>query len=127
MDLASLHAQSDFSGMAFPDPWSARLFGLTLALSERGLFTMKEFQAALIETVGDFEKASCISDENAYYTRWLEALDAILRAKGVVREADLSETEKRVVERLLDLQHHRHEHHAHSPGKPAAIAPLLVA
>jgi predicted transcriptional regulator YheO len=44
---------------AFSEPWMARAFALVLALSEKGLFSLKEFQAALIESVDRHEKAGC--------------------------------------------------------------------
>ncbi|MDX6804680.1 nitrile hydratase accessory protein [Terrihabitans rhizophilus] len=117
----------DLGSLEFREPWAARLFGVTLAMSERGLFTMKDFQHSLIAAVGDFEKASCIRDEEEYYTRWLEALSVLLKSRGIMKDEMLSATEERVVERLLGLQHERHHHHEHSPGRPDVIAPLVVA
>lgn len=114
-------------GKSFEEPWAARLFGMTLALSETQAFTLQEFQAAMIETVADFESWNCIEDERVYYTRWLEALQSVLRTKGIIMPGRLSETEETVVKRLLDLQHERMHHHHGGAIDPERIKPTVVA
>jgi nitrile hydratase accessory protein len=68
----------------FAEPWQARAFALALALSERGLFSLRDFQAALIGRIVSFEKSQCIAGTEDYYTRWIEALEDLLGQKGML-------------------------------------------
>ena len=125
-------SEAPLSEMSFGDPWTARLFGVTLALSEAGRFSLQDFQAALTAAVGGFEERGRIEDEADYYTRWLEALTALLSASGDLDDRSLTESERIVAARLLDLQRHRHDHHARPPSEAGATArrkiePLVVA
>lgn len=108
-------APRDLSSLTFRWPWAARIFGITLALSERGLFTMREFQAALIESIGAHEKAACISDDETYYSRWIEALVSLLARRAMMSGEALEAAEARVRARLAALHEHDH-HHDHGPG-----------
>ncbi len=111
---------------AFSEPWMARAFALVLALSEKGLFTLKEFQAALIETVGRHEKAGCIAAETDYYTRWLEALTMLLRGRHLLSDDVLDVTEHAVVAAATARKAHQHQT-SRNPDGSLRIAPLLVA
>ena len=115
----------DLDRMTFQHPWTARLFGVTVALSEAGLFTMADFQSALIAATAVHEKAGCISDETDYYTQWLTALTALLGTRGVDLGMALSSAEDRVARRLRGLRHERHHRRASTVrGQPT---PLVVA
>ncbi|SMF48939.1 nitrile hydratase accessory protein [Tistlia consotensis] len=114
------------SGSSFAEPWMARAFALTLALSERGLFNLKDFQAALIEAVGRHEKAGCIADETDYYTRWVEALSALLRARGLLDEAGVAELEARILVEAAARREHQHLAARDEEGR-LRIAPVAVA
>ncbi len=113
--LAALR-QSGFENLTFNTPWSARLFGMTLAASERDLFTLPQFQAALIERINVQEKNGCIDTDEVYYTCWLEALQALLEAKKFWSADQLHEREHDV----LEAAEHRQElqcqsHHGMEP------------
>lgn len=107
--------QSGFENLTFSTPWSARLFGMTLAASEKKLFTLQQFQSALIEAIGEHEKNSCITTDEDYYTCWLGALQTLLEANGLWQSEQLKSRETEVVE----AGHHRQEqqrrghHHIH--------------
>jgi nitrile hydratase accessory protein len=111
---------------AFSEPWMARAFALVLALSEKGLFSLKEFQAALIESVDRHEKAGCITAETDYYTRWLEALTALLRGRHILSDEVLTATEAVVVAVAAARKDHQHQTSRNPDGTPR-IAPLLIA
>jgi nitrile hydratase accessory protein len=111
---------------AFSEPWMARAFALVLALSEKGLFSLKEFQAALIESVDRHEKAGCITAEIDYYTRWLEALTALLRGRLVLSDEVLTATGSVVVAIAAERKEHQHQA-ARNPDGSLRIAPLLIA
>ncbi|MEM1344372.1 MAG: nitrile hydratase accessory protein [Pseudomonadota bacterium] len=108
------------SQQRFASPWAARLFGLTIALSETGAFSLADFQAALTAAIHEHEADAPIEDEAAYYGCWLQALCALTAEAGLLDEAALTHSERAVTERLIAL---RHEH----THKPRRIAPLVVA
>lgn len=111
--------------LRFDEPWAARLFGVTIALSETGAFKLSDFQGALIAAVNEHEKTAPIDSDETYYTCWLQALSALLGDAGLLGPSALSASEKLVTERLLELQHHRHEQRAAGERRP--IVPLVVA
>src|SRR5437879_5219939 len=82
----------------FAEPWQARAFALALALSERGMFSLRDFQAALIGRITAFEKSQCIAGTADYYTRWIEALEDLLAQKDMLPSDRLSLLERAVAE-----------------------------
>ncbi len=69
---------------AFAEPWEAQAFALALSLSSRGCYSWTEWSDALgraLKTTGGRDAAGHGSD---YYRGWLEALENLLQAKGVV-------------------------------------------
>lgn len=100
-------ATADASGLGalrFDTPWSARLFGMTLAAAEKGLFTLADFQTALILAIQQHEEKGCIESDEQYYTSWLQALESLLRSRKMIDDA-------LVAEREADLAHAAHERH----------------
>jgi nitrile hydratase accessory protein len=95
--LLSALRQSGFENLTFDTPWSARLFGMTLAASKKELFTLQQFQAALIERINEEEKAGCISTDEEYYTCWLGALQSLLEEKNLWQANQLAKRETEVV------------------------------
>jgi nitrile hydratase accessory protein len=81
--------------LAFDAPWESRLFGLTLALHERGEFEWEEFRARLIEAIARFEREQERRRDTAapyrYWDRWLEAFERLLADKGWCAPAALEE------------------------------------
>jgi hypothetical protein len=51
--LLTALSQSGFENLTFNTPWSACLVGMTPTASNKQLFTLQQFQAALIERVGE--------------------------------------------------------------------------
>ncbi|WP_220443948.1 nitrile hydratase accessory protein [Pararhodobacter zhoushanensis] len=65
--------------MSAPDqpflaPWQAQVFGLTVALSEAGLFNWPDWTQAL---------GAQLATGAEYWDAWLQALEVILTQKGV--------------------------------------------
>lgn len=113
--LAALR-QSGFENLTFNTPWSARLFGMTLAASERELVTLPQFQAALIERINEQERNGCIDNDEVYYTCWLEALQTLLEEKNLWSAEQLHEREHDVVEAAEHRQElQRQAHHEVGP------------
>ena len=117
--LVTALRQSGFENLTFNTPWSARLFGMTLAASKKQLFTLQEFQTALIERIQEQEKGSCITSDDDYYSCWLEALQALLEARNLLQPDQLSAREIEVIE----AGEHRQalQRHAHSEIRPEVV------
>ncbi|MEM7254798.1 MAG: nitrile hydratase accessory protein [Pseudomonadota bacterium] len=82
--------------LLFESPWEARAFGLAVALSEGGRFAWRDFSAELAESTRRDQEA-------AYYRRWLDALERLLLAQGLVNKEDLQA-------RIDELAHEHHDH-----------------
>jgi nitrile hydratase accessory protein len=109
----------------FAEAWQARAFALALALSERGLFSLRDFQAALIGRIISFEKSQCIAGTADYYTRWIEALEDLLQQKGMLSGDRLSLLERDVVEDAASRKVHQRMTSRDENGQ-LRIGPLLV-
>jgi nitrile hydratase accessory protein len=81
----------DDGGPVFAEPWQAQAFALAVKLSEQGLFSWKEWAAAL---AGELEAAAVRGepdDGSHYYDHWLAALEHLVEAKGLLDRAALVE------------------------------------
>lgn len=97
---------SPFAQPSFANPWSLRIFGVTLAAVEAGAFTLQEFQKALIENIGAFEtEGQSIDSDEIYYTRWTEALTKLLTDRNLLEPARLINAEHAVRHALKALWH----------------------
>lgn len=111
--------------LAFAEPWNARAFALVLALSERGLFTLKDFQAELIDRIGTHEKLGCIRTDEEYYTHWVEALTALLRRRGLLSAEAVSAMEANLLAVAAATREHQHDA-AYGPDGRLRVEPLAV-
>lgn len=111
--------------LAFAEPWNARAFALVMALSERKLFTLKDFQVELIATIGEHEKSGCISNESEYYTHWIEALTNLLTRRDLLSSDAIAEVEARLLATAASTKEHQH-HAAHGPDGQLRVEPLAV-
>src|SRR5438093_13540266 len=76
--------------LIFDEVWEGRLFGLTMALHEAGLFGWDEFRARLIAEIAVWEQNHGGADsESHYYARWLAAFERLLAEKGLCPEAEV--------------------------------------
>ena len=117
--LVTALRQSGFENLTFNTPWSARLFGMTLAASKKELFSLPQFQQALIERIQQHEKGGCITTDDDYYSCWLEALQSLLEARNLWQPEQLSAREVEVFE----AGEHRQElqRHAHAAVRPEVV------
>jgi nitrile hydratase accessory protein len=74
--------------LVFEAPWEREVFGVTMALFEKGVFGWPEFQARLIETIAAQEQAGSAGQ---YYACWVAALERLLFDKGLLDAARLTE------------------------------------
>ena len=80
----------DAEGPVFREPWEAQAFAMTLALHERKLFTWPEWAATLGDEIRKAQAAGDPDTGETYYLHWLNALERIVREKGVTDEKTLS-------------------------------------
>jgi nitrile hydratase accessory protein len=64
----------------FNEPWESRVFGVAVALCERGLYEWDEFRERLI---ADISAADQRGDASTYYERFLAALERLMLDKGI--------------------------------------------
>ena len=73
----------DGDGPVFREPWEAQAFALAVTLHERGLFTWKEWAAALAAEIKRAQAAGDPDTGENYYSHWLNALEKLVAEKGV--------------------------------------------
>jgi nitrile hydratase accessory protein len=66
----------------FEEPWQAHAFAMTLTLHARGVFTWSEWSNALSQAIS--------GGGETYYLHWLRALEALVAAKGVASNHELT-------------------------------------
>ena len=75
--------------LVFEAPWESRLFGLTMALCDGGLFAWEEFRKLLIAEIAEWEQHHPDHEGWSYYARWQTALERLLAAKRICAGAEL--------------------------------------
>ena len=89
LDAPLLRRPADENGPVFNAPWEAQAFAMTLSLHERGVFTWKEWAASLTLAIRDAQQRGDKDTGETYYLHWLDALERITTAKGLVSDASL--------------------------------------
>lgn len=77
----------DANGPVFAEPWQAQVFGLVVALQNKGVFTAQEWAQALGGEIRDALANGGCRDGSDYYERWSAALEHLLIAKGLTSHA----------------------------------------
>jgi nitrile hydratase accessory protein len=72
--------------LVFAAPWESRVFGITLALHEAGVFPWDEFRRRLIAEIAEHERGAA---GGSYWVCWLAALEELLAAKGLCRTPEV--------------------------------------
>ena len=75
--------------LVFEEPWQGRVFGMAVALHERGRFEWEEFRRVLIAQIA---AAEARPGPFVYYEIWLRTFEELLAGKGLVTGAELDET-----------------------------------
>ena len=68
----------DVDGPIFREPWEAQAFAMALALHEKGLFTWKEWAAALADEIKRAQAAGDPDTGETYYQHWLATLENLV-------------------------------------------------
>ncbi|MGB8533490.1 MAG: nitrile hydratase accessory protein [Pseudolabrys sp.] len=79
----------DADGPVFREPWEAHAFAMALALHERGVFTWKEWAAALADEIKRAQAAGDPDTGETYYLHWLNTLEKLVADKGVTTQDTL--------------------------------------
>jgi len=79
----------DAEGPVFREPWEAQAFAMALALHEHGVFTWKEWAAALAAEIKRAQAAGDPDTGETYYSHWLNALEKLVAEKGVTTSETL--------------------------------------
>ena len=98
--------------LVFAAPWEGRAFGLMVALTEQGVFTVSDFQGALIASIGRWEALERPVEEYHYYECWLGALEALVVEKTAVSTPEIEELTSAFLQRPAGHDHD-HDHHHH--------------
>jgi len=88
--------------LVFEAPWEARAFGLAVALSEAGVYPWRDFSQGLAAETAAVEQQGAPA---SYYERWLETLEKLAIARGMV---SLDELDARTAEYALSA-HDEHK------------------
>ena len=89
--------------LVFAEPWESRVFGLTMALHEGGVFTWDEFRSRLIEAI---RRADADGGSQPYWQSWRHAFESLLTAKGICADADLEARTHALAARPPGHDHH---------------------
>jgi nitrile hydratase accessory protein len=87
----------DADGPVFREPWEAQAFAMTVELHRAGRFTWREWTEALTAEIAAARAGGAHNSRgepdsgDAYYHRWLAALEALVGAKGLVGADELAE------------------------------------
>ena len=81
----------DADGPVFDEPWQAQAFAMAVKLHERGVFTWKEWAAALSDEIRRAQVAGDPDTGATYYRHWLAALERLVVQKGLGTPCALSE------------------------------------
>lgn len=74
----------DEKGPVFNEPWEAHAFALAVRLSETGLFSWLEWAAILSQEIRAAQQRGDPDLGSSYYHHWLNALERLCVAKGLV-------------------------------------------
>ena len=91
--------------LVFSAPWERQLFGMTMALVDRGVFEYEAFRELLISEIGKWDAGERPAEDWSYYRCWAAALERLLVGGGLVDSTELQE--------LVDVfakRPHGHDH-----------------
>lgn len=92
LDLGALPAlPCDDAGPVFKAPWEAQAFAMMLSLHGAGIFTWKEWAAALAAELADAAAHGQPDDGSHYYEHWLAALEKLVVEKNIARAQDIEQ------------------------------------
>jgi nitrile hydratase accessory protein len=79
----------DKDGPVFNQPWEAKVFALAVRLSDASCFTWPEWVAVFSQEIAAAQERGDPDLGDTYYRHWLNALERISAAKGLVGGEDM--------------------------------------
>lgn len=99
--------------LSFASPWAARLFGMTLTAAQKKIFSLQDFQRALIVSIQMHEHDGCIDSDEQYYSCWLEAFQGLLEQHQLIQPERLEVIETEIMAQAQERQDHQRSGHHH--------------
>ena len=96
---------------AFQEPWQAEALATALSLEEAGVITASEWSQALGAAIKRAQAGGDRDDGETYYLHVLDALESLLRTKGLIEREELSRKKTAWEEAYLSTPH----------GQPVAL------
>jgi len=103
----------DDQGPVFHEPWEAHAFAMAVTLHARGVFTWREWAAALADEISRAQARGDADCGDTYYRHWLATLERLVAEKGVASAETLT--------RYRDAWDHAADRTPH--GKPIELRP----
>ncbi len=97
----------DEEGPVFAEPWQAQAFAMAVTLSQKGLFTWKEWAASLATELQAAADRGEPDDGSEYYQHWVAALEKLVAGKGIASSQTLSECKQEWVDAYRRTPHGR--------------------
>jgi nitrile hydratase subunit beta len=95
----------DNGTLRFERDWEGRAFGMAIALSKDGHYDWEDFRQGLMGSIAKWEGTHALDDTSwDYYQRWLQALEQVLTAHGVVNSVELEARTAAVLEGLQSCE-----------------------
>lgn len=92
LDRNAVSIPRNSEGPVFREPWEAQAFALAVSLSERGLFTWKEWAQVLGDEIKKAQAAGDPDTGETYYRHWLATLERMVAEKGLTDTSTLART-----------------------------------
>jgi nitrile hydratase accessory protein len=74
----------DRGELVFEEPWQGRALGMGVVVLERTGASWEEFRRHLVAAIRRHPQQPGSSAATAYYTAWLDALEALLTERGLL-------------------------------------------
>ena len=78
----------DNGELVFEEPWQGRALGMGVVALERTGATWDEFREHLVAAIAARPQRAAETAAAAYYSAWLDALEALLAARGLLSPCD---------------------------------------
>jgi nitrile hydratase accessory protein len=75
----------DNGELVFEEPWQGRALGMGVVALQRAGASWPEFRVHLAAAIAARQRAEDESEATAYYAAWLDALEALLADRGLLR------------------------------------------
>lgn len=113
----------DANGPVFAEPWEAHAFALAVRLAESGCFTWSEWTAALSQEIQAAQQHGDPDTGHTYYVHWLNALERLCTARGLVSPAESAQRQEAWRQAYLHTPHGQPVELAAAHGQPGTPPP----